>query len=139
MAMHLAYTNTVHGSHVLPSGGRAAGDNKPLFIIYVLLLCCLQLSSMVCFACMSEHKLLYKSPGNNLTVYRQLQIICDMFVCVRVSGVCLWVLFSSHNTCSTSLPSGNQVGGLLLVVNTHAMVSGVALARNICDLDHLRA
>ena len=48
-----------------------------------------------------------------------------MFVCVFVClcvcvfvCVCVWLLFSSYKTCFASLPSGNQVDGLPLVVNT---------------------
>ena len=44
-----------------------------------------------------------------------LEPVC-VCVCVCVF-VCVWLLFCSHKTCYTSLPSGNQVDGLLPVVN----------------------
>ena len=54
---------------------------------------------------------------------RQKIMICEKFVCVCVC-VCVWSLASSYKTCSTSFPSGNQVGGLPLVVNTGEGVIG---------------
>ena len=42
-------------------------------------------------------------------------------MCVRV---CVWSLASSYKTCSASLPSGNQVDGLPLVVKIGEGVIG---------------
>ena len=50
----------------------------------------------------------------------------DMFVFVCVCScvcVCVWLLFSAYKTCSTSFANGNQVDGLLLVVNEASMLS----------------